>query len=54
MAELVLTVVVDGVGNERRKGYGVVAVLVGKEGLEAEPDDVEVVLVDVVQLLLGH
>lgn len=54
MAELVLTVVIDGVGNQRRKGYRVVAVLVRKEGLEAESDDVEVVLVDVVQLLLGH
>lgn len=54
LAGLVLTVVVDGVGNQRRKGYRVVAVLVRKEGLEAESDNVEVVLVDVVQLLLGH
>lgn len=54
MAELVLTVVVDGVGNQRRKGYRVVAVLVRKEGLEAEPHHIEVVLIDVVQLLLWH
>lgn len=51
---LVLTVVIDGVGDERRQGYAVVAVLVGKEGLEAEAHHVQVVLVDVVQLLLGH
>lgn len=54
MAELVLTVVIDGVGNQRRKGYGVVAMLVRKESLEAESDHVEVILVDVVQLLLRH
>lgn len=54
LAELVLTVVIDGVGNQRRKGYRVVAVLVRKESLEAESDHVEVVLVDVVQLLLRH
>lgn len=54
LAELVLTVVIDGVGNQRRKGYRVVAVLIRKESLEAESDDVEVVLVDVVQLLLRH
>lgn len=54
LTELVLTVVIDGVGNQRRKSYGVVAVFVGEEGLEAEADDVEIVLVDVVQLLFGH
>lgn len=54
VAEVVLTVVIDGVGDEGRQGYAVVAVLVGKEGLEAEPHHVQVVLVDVVQLLLGH
>lgn len=54
LTELVLTVVIDGVGNQRRKSYGVVAVLVGEEGLEAEADDVEIVLVDVVQLFFGH
>lgn len=54
LTELVLTVVIDGVGNQRRKSYGVVAVFVGEEGLEAEADDVEIVLVDVVQLFFGH
>lgn len=51
---LVLTVVIDGVGNQRRKSYRVVAVLVGEESLEAEADDVEIVLIDVVQLLFRH
>lgn len=52
--ELVLTVVIDGVGNQRRKSYCVVAVLVGEEGLEAEADDVEIILIDVVQLFFRH
>lgn len=54
LMELVLTVVIDRVGNQRRKSYCVVAVLVGEESLEAEADDVEIVLIDVVQLFFRH
>ena len=49
-----LTVVVDGVGDDGLDGVAVMAALVLEEHLDAETHHVQVVLLSLHQLLLGH
>lgn len=49
-----LTVVVDGVGDDGVQCSGVVAVLVLQENLDAQADHVQVVFLRLQQLLPGH
>ena len=49
-----LTVVVDGVRDDRVECSGVVAVLVLEENLDAQADHVQVIFLCLQQLLPGH